>query len=144
MGKANGRPWPKTADGRNYHVAHKRAIADGGTNTLDNIEPMDPDEHMALHISNGDNVRWGRRPWTARTFGGTVEPPNPGGLATRSLGLFSIVPAITGLLSGRIRTDTWLHTMYDLAGLPAPDDEAKAIDPRCRAMGVNTPGSKCA
>jgi hypothetical protein len=83
--KANG-PWPTTDDGRNYDVAHKRAIADGGTNTLDNIEPMHPDEHAAQHLNNGDSARWGKRASIAQAFGGTVEPPNPG-FVTRGIGL---------------------------------------------------------
>jgi hypothetical protein len=118
---ASGQPWPKTEDGRNYHVAHKRAIADGGTNTLDNIEPMHPDAHMAQHAANGDNARWGRRPWTARAFGGRVEPPTPRG-RVNGFGLFGIVPDITAIFSGRIRTDTPTHFWYDLTGYPAPDD----------------------
>jgi hypothetical protein len=129
----------KTEDGRNYHVAHKRAIADGGTNTLDNIEPMHPDEHLAQHLNNGDASRWGLRSSIARAFGGTVEPPTPG-RGTGGLGLFSFVPWITGLLSGNIRTDTPVHTWYDMAGYPAPDDEDEA---RCRAMGMSASGGKC-
>jgi hypothetical protein len=142
--KANGQPWPKTDDGRNYHVAHKRAIADGGTNTLDNIEPMHPDEHIAQHINNGDSGRWGARASIARTFGGTVEPPRPvSGRIVRGFGLLSMLPWITGFLSGNIRTDTRMHTLYDMAGYPAPDDAEKMVDPVCRAIGINAPGDKC-
>jgi hypothetical protein len=54
-------PWPQTADGRNYHVAHIVATADGGPQTLENIRPMDPDEHMAEHKRNGDFRRFGAR-----------------------------------------------------------------------------------
>jgi hypothetical protein len=136
-------PWPKTDDGRNYHVAHKRAIADGGTNTLDNIEPMHPDEHIAQHINSGDAARWGRRPWIARAFGGRVEPPTPG-LRGNSLGVLGIIPNISGVASGRIRTDTPTHFWYDMAGFPAPDDIETAIDPACRAMGIAKPGLRCA
>jgi hypothetical protein len=70
---ANGRPWPRTKEGLRYDVAHKRAIADGGTNTLDNIRPMDPLEHKQSHRE--DQARWGRRAAIARAFGGKVEPP---------------------------------------------------------------------
>ena len=141
--KAKGRQWPKTDDGRNYDVAHKRAIADGGTNTLDNIEPMHPDEHAAQHLNNGDSARWGRRPSIARAFGGTVEPPNPG-LVIRGIGLLQAFTGLTGLLSGRIRTDTPVHTWYDMAGYPAPDDYKHMVDPTCRALGINEPGKICA
>lgn len=140
--KASGQPWPKTNDGRNYHVAHKRAIADGGTNTLDNVEPMHPDDHVAQHLSNGDSARWGKRASIARAFGGTVEPPMPG-RTVRGLGLLGIIPWITGFLSGNIRTDTPVHTWYDMAGFPAPDDYDKMVDPNCRAMGINKPGGMC-
>ncbi len=129
---AHGRPWPRTADGLNFHVAHKRAIADGGSNTLDNIEPMHPDEHIAQHKNNGDQARWGRRPWTARAFGGRVVPPKPAiaprgvrmpSVRMNGLGLLGIIPTITGLLSGRIRTDTPMHFWSDMAGVPDPSEE---------------------
>lgn len=58
-----GQEWPKTADGKNYHVHHKQAVADGGSKTLDNIEPMDPDEHLAHHMANGDFARWAKEKW---------------------------------------------------------------------------------
>jgi RHS repeat-associated protein len=59
--KANGEPWPKTVDGNNYHVSHKEALADGGLDVLENIEPVDPATHMQEHKDNGDFRRWGAR-----------------------------------------------------------------------------------
>lgn len=122
--RANGRPWPRTADGRRYDVAHIRAIADGGTNTLDNIQPMDPDEHQASH--KDDRSRWGKRSSIARAFGGRVEPPThaprPRGSVVRGLGLLGIIPNITGVLSGRVGTDTPVHFWNDLLGLSSEDD----------------------
>lgn len=53
--------WPKTPDGRDYDVSHLKAIADGGANTLDNIEPKHPDQHKAGHRDNGDYKRWAAR-----------------------------------------------------------------------------------
>ena len=121
--------WPRTEDGRNFHVGHIKATADGGSQTLDNIQPVHPDEHMAEHSANGDFARFARRASTARAFGGTVEPP--AALArprlkprVNGLGLIGILPGLAGLLSGSIRTDTPTHTWYDLAGFPAPDDYA--------------------
>lgn len=154
---ANGRPWPKTADGRNFDVAHRRAIADGGTNTLDNIEPMHPDDHRALHISNGDAARWARRASIARAFGGRVEPPTPSPrvagpamprLRVNGLGLLSLLPDLLGMLNGRIRTDSPIHALSDMGGFPAPDDpppgyDPKAIDPDCRSIGRSKPGEIC-
>lgn len=122
--RANGRPWPRTADGRPYDVAHIRALADGGTNTLDNIQPMDPAEHLASH--KDDQSRWGKRSSIARTFGGRVEPPahasRPRGAVVRGLGPLGPIPNITGVLSGRIRTDTPVHFWNDLLGLTSEDD----------------------
>jgi hypothetical protein len=187
-------PWPQTADGRNYHVAHIVATADGGPQTLENIRPMDPDEHMAEHKRNGDFRRFGARgpvakrekaaaaqSATARTSpssgpapatrpGPTKAPtakvptragpaivarapaapgrtppaasapaPRPGGESPpaavkprvpprrgtppgRLLGAAGLLTNLTGLLSGRIRTDTPEHFWYDMAGFPAPDD----------------------
>lgn len=140
--KATGETWPRTDDGRSYHVAHKRAIADGGPNTLDNIEPMHPDDHIAQHLNNGDSARWGKRASIARAFGGTVEPLAPGRVV-RGLGLAGAIPWITGFLSGNIRTDTPVHMWYDMAGYPAPDDYQHMVDPRCRALGINEPGKVC-
>jgi RHS repeat-associated protein len=58
----NGIPWPKDPKtGWNMDVAHKDALADGGTNDLCNIKPMAHDAHMKEHMLNGDFVRWGKR-----------------------------------------------------------------------------------
>jgi hypothetical protein len=143
---ANGKPWPRTPDGRPYDVAHIKAIADGGTNTLDNIRPMDPGEHTASHID--DQRRWGRRAGTAKAFGGTVEPPlhaRRPALKLRSNGfdVWDIIPDITGILSGRIRTDTPMHFWWDMAGYPAPDDDDRPIDPSCQGMSIAKPGMQC-
>ncbi|MEO8115175.1 MAG: HNH endonuclease signature motif containing protein [Phenylobacterium sp.] len=120
-------PWPKTEDGRNFHVAHTKAVADGGTNTLDNIRPMHPDEHIAEHMANGDLGRWARRPGIARAFGGSVA---------RGLGPLSILSDITGMLSGRIRADNFDNFTSDMMEWPSQADrrqqlerEQKAIDP---------------
>ena len=58
---ANDATWPKTEAGRNYDVSHKKARADGGDDSLDNIEPLPHDEHMRRHIESGDFKRWGGR-----------------------------------------------------------------------------------
>ncbi|WP_312163334.1 HNH endonuclease signature motif containing protein [Phenylobacterium sp.] len=119
--------WPKAADGRDYDVSHIRAIADGGTNTLDNIEPMDPDEHRAKHQRDGDPQRYGKRPGIARAFGGKVEPPAHAPKPARSprvngLGLLGLIPNITGILSGRIRTDSFDNFTSDMLGYPSQED----------------------
>jgi RHS repeat-associated protein len=55
------KPWPKEPSGRSYDLNHKKAKADGGTNTVDNVEPMQHDAHMRHHKDNGDFARWGAR-----------------------------------------------------------------------------------
>ncbi len=117
--------WPQTPEGRDYDVSHIVAIADGGTNTLDNIEPMHPDEHKAKH--RDDAGRWSKRHSIARAFGGKVEPPahapkRRGGPTVRGLGLLGLLPNLTGILSGRIRSDTPVHFWNDLLGYSSEDD----------------------
>lgn len=140
--RANGQAWPRTDDGRNFHVAHQRAISDGGTNTLDNIEPMHPDDHIAQHINNGDAARWARRQWIARAFGGRVQPATPA-RRVNGFGMLGMLPNILGVLNGRIRRDTPLHTLYDLTGYAAPDDEKRMTQAVCRSMGTNDPNANC-
>lgn len=112
-----GMPWPTVPEtGEKYHVSHIKPKADGGADTLDNIEPEHPAEHIQRHRESGDFSRWGKRGAAAR---GT---PSRGGPRVRGLGLLGIIPNITGILSGRIRTDTPLHFWYDMIGYPSPDD----------------------
>lgn len=70
--RANGRLWPRDEMGRNYHVSHKQALADEGTNDLSNVEPKHPDEHMREHKENGDFKRW-----RARRGGKAPTPAQP-------------------------------------------------------------------
>jgi len=64
--KMNNRKWPKDKNGHNYDVSHKKALADGGTNDLDNIKPMEHSAHMQEHKDNGDFKRCGARGVAAR------------------------------------------------------------------------------
>jgi hypothetical protein len=61
--ETNGQDWPKDPNNpnRNQDVSHKQPLADGGTDTVDNIEPKLHSEHMQEHIDNGDFARWGAR-----------------------------------------------------------------------------------
>ena len=120
--------WPKTVAGRDYDVAHIKAIADGGTNTLDNIRPMHPDAHRAEHLANKDGARWGRRPHIARAFGGTVA---------RAFGPLSLLSDLTGMLSGRIRTDNLDNFSSDLTGLPSREDRLNAYEDMQRGWNPN-------
>jgi hypothetical protein len=113
--------WPRTEDGRDFDVSHKKAIADGGTNTLDNIEPMHPDDHAAKHLADGDGARWGRRSSIARAFGGRVEPPRYGP-TVRGIGPLGTLSNLAGILSGRIRTDSFPNFTTDMLGLPSLDE----------------------
>jgi hypothetical protein len=59
---ANGKPWPKdAATGKNADVHHKKAVADGGPRTLENVEPKPRAEHVQHHSERGDFKRWGAR-----------------------------------------------------------------------------------
>ncbi|MDB5447275.1 MAG: repeat protein [Phenylobacterium sp.] len=118
--KREGRAWPTDpVTGRRYDVAHTRAIADGGTNTLDNIRPMRPDEHMAEHMANGDHARWAQRQWIARAFGGRVASV---------LGPLGLLSDALGVASGRIRTDTFDNFTSDLFGWPSIEDRQRAFE----------------
>lgn len=122
---ARNEAWPRTTDGRPYDVAHIKAIADGGTNTLDNIQPMDPADHRASHKE--DSSRWGKRSGIARAFGGRVEPPahapRPSrGPSIRGFSILDLLPNMLGVINGRIRTDTPVHTWNDMLGYSSEDD----------------------
>jgi len=140
------RDWPVTEDGRSYHAHHKVAVADGGAKTLDNIEPMHPDEHLAHHQANGDFSRWAKQGWAnqraaAATSQPTSEAPAPPGVkppaipeeippeapepGVGALGLLGLIPMATGLLSGRIRHDTFDNFMSDMIGTPSQQDITK-------------------
>lgn len=120
--------WPQTEEGRNFDVAHVKAIADSGTNTLDNIRPMHPDEHAAEHRANGDYARWARRAAIARAFGGRVA---------RALPPLSVISDVMGLLSGRIRTDSFDNFSNDMMGLPSEDDLRTERENQQRAINPN-------
>ena len=47
--------------GKNQDVSHKLAKADGGLNTLENIEPKPHAEHVQQHMDNNDFSRWAQR-----------------------------------------------------------------------------------
>jgi hypothetical protein len=112
--------WPRDpATGRYQDVAHIKAIADGGTHTLDNVRPLPRAEHIAEHKAAGDFPRWGRRSGTAKAFGGKV---------IRGFPLINIIPTLTGILSGRIRTDTPKNFYYDFFGEPTPEDRQNMHD----------------
>lgn len=108
-----GRPWPTTEAGRNYDRSHIIAKADGGPDTLENIRPQHPVEHMQDHMAKGDFRRWGA--W-GRGFKPPSEPTMNG------LGLWQIPSDILGMFSGRIRTDSFDNFSSDMQGIPSQQD----------------------
>jgi hypothetical protein len=134
-------PWPKTADGRDYEVSHKRAIADGGKNTLDNIEPIHPDHHRPMHVREGDSARWAKRASIAKAFGGRVERSH-GGPAVRGLGLAGTLLGIPHMLMNPPRTNSFENFTTDLLGLPSMDEYRRDWDPQWRPANC-PPGQMC-
>lgn len=113
--EANGKPWPKDpSTGRNQDVSHKTPLADGGDNSVGNIEPKLRSEHVEMHSANGDFVRWGAR-------------------GVRSFGIFGLISDITGILSGRIRTDSLDNFASDISGIPSDSDIQQMNIDRCGA-----------
>jgi hypothetical protein len=127
--RAEGQDWPRDpATGRRHDVAHVRALADGGTDTLDNIRPLARAEHIAQHMADGDFSRFAKRRWIASAFGSRVG---------EVLGPLGILPDITGVLSGRIRTNSIDNFISDMFGLPSQEDRLKAFEDQQRAINPN-------
>jgi len=127
--------WPTIPEtGRNFDVAHIIAKADDGTDTLDNIKPMHPDDHRAEHMANGDFARWRARRGSMPASGGTVSGSVPTKPIPRApspemprfkapgLGLISPLSDILGMISGRIRTDSLDNFWSDMMGRPSQED----------------------
>lgn len=140
----NGRPWPRMPDGSPYDVSHIQALADGGKNVLSNIEPKPHADHMAGHAE--DFSRWGKRPSIAKAFGGRVEPyprtPVPK-LSLKGLGVLSVIPDVLGILTGRIRTDSFENFVNDMTGQISPADWDRMAQETCRSLGINDPEARC-
>lgn len=117
--------WPKTENGRDYEVSHKRAIADGGKNSLDNIEPIHPRDHRPMHVRQGDSARHGRRSSIARAFGGKVEPSH-GGPAVRGFGVIGALANLPGLLLSPPRTNSFENFAADILGVPSMSEYRRA------------------
>jgi hypothetical protein len=131
-------------DGRRYDVAHIRALADGGKDVLSNIQPMPRADHTASHAE--DFSRWGKRPSIAKAFGGRVEPyprtPMPR-LSVKALGILSALPDVVGILTGRIRTDSFENFVNDMTGQISPADWDRMAQDTCRSLGINDPKARC-
>jgi hypothetical protein len=131
-------------DGRRYDVAHTRALADGGKDVLSNIQPMPSADHKASHAK--DFSRWGKRPSIAKAFGGRVEPyprTSMPRLSLKALGILSALPDVVGILTGRIRTDSFENFVNDMTGQISPADWDRMAQDTCRSLGINDPKARC-
>jgi hypothetical protein len=121
--------WPRDpVTGQRYDVAHIIAKADGGKDHVDNIRPMLRAEHHAEHRANGDYARWARRARIAGAFGGTVA---------RAFPMLNALSDITGILSGRIRTDNFDNFAHDMTGTPSKEDLMKEIEKEQKEINPN-------
>jgi hypothetical protein len=76
-------------------------------------------------MENGDFRTWG-------SWSGGRKPG--GGPEVEGLGWLGIIPDITGILSGRIRTDTFDNFASDLIGIPSEEDRRKALEEEQRRL----------
>lgn len=108
-----GQDWPTVPEtGENFHLHHYIPKGDGGTEELDNFGPMDPSAHRQHHMENGDFSRWAKRRWAGKPMPPEVE----------GLGVWQLIPDITGIMSGRIRTDSVDNFWSDMLGIPSQED----------------------
>jgi RHS repeat-associated protein len=115
----HGEKWPKDpVTGRNQDLHHDKPLADGGTNKVENVRPMTRADHTEHHRQAGDFRRWG-----SRSGGG------------RALGIFGGLSMVTGIMSGRIRTDSLDNFVSDWIGVPSQQDLARMDIKRCGAPG---------
>lgn len=107
----NNKPWPKDpATGWNQDVSHKQPLADGGTNSVCNIEPKPRKEHINEHVERGDFKRWG-----ART-----------GLGNK-LGVLIFADTLLNAADAQRRAEKygisiWTVMSYDLLGIPVNEN----------------------
>jgi hypothetical protein len=64
-------------------------------------------------------------------------------LINRALGLFDGVSVITGIISGRIRADTFENLVSDLFGYESPQDTFKREQVFCARIGHEYKGVPC-
>ncbi|MDP5280070.1 RHS repeat-associated core domain-containing protein [Sphingomonas sp. DG1-23] len=86
-----------------------------------NIEFLTAREHYELHLRAG----------------GYRNPIRGLKLLSRSASALGPITDFTGTLSGRIRTDSFSNFMYDMVGLPSPEDNLRYIAQMCgRAAAI--------
>ena len=133
--RKEGRPWPTTEEGANFHAHHKDPKADGGSDTLDNIEPKHPVPHKQDHVDKGDFRRWGSR--SRKGKGAGPPAPKPRGPTVRGLGALGLIPNAVGLLTGSIRTDTFDNFIHDMLGMPSQEDLRREYEEHQRMLNPN-------
>jgi hypothetical protein len=91
---------------------------------------------MQDHMAKGDFKRWG-------AWGRGIKPPNEPTM--NGLGLWQIPSDILGMMSGRIRTDSFDNFSSDMQGIPSQQDRRDWDERVRKAFFPGTkPGDKVA
>ncbi|MFK0300631.1 RHS repeat-associated core domain-containing protein [Brevundimonas sp. NPDC090276] len=114
-----------------YHAHHINTVNGNPIELAEdprNIRFLTPAQHAAVH----------------REAGGYRQPIRGQPLVVRSVAGLQLLTTGTGLLSGRVRTDTPENFWYDLIGIPSPSDrrnerrrEVNRLNAACRADGLS-------
>lgn len=66
--RIHGREWPKGEDGKPLEADHDIPLADGGSDSGDNVTPRTKADHIRRHIENGDFSMMGEEAMGANSW----------------------------------------------------------------------------